>query len=77
MSHQVLYGRLGLIDAGLPMGRGPHLLLAKAVLADGADELRPLDCEQIALQLTGHARAVASDVRRLLAPLPGLRIAAR
>lgn len=32
--------------------------------------LLPCDYEQIALQLTGHARAVAADVRRHAAALP-------
>ena len=33
-------------------------------------DLAPRDYEQIALQLTGHARAVAADVRRHAAALP-------
>ncbi|MFF8638932.1 DUF6207 family protein [Streptomyces pilosus] len=41
----------------------------KAVLAwTDQDALTARDLEQIALQLTGHARAVASDVRRRAGP---------
>ncbi|MBV9024658.1 MAG: restriction endonuclease [Streptomycetaceae bacterium] len=59
-------GRLGV----LPLDREPHMSLVKAVLAwPDTAELPPSDCEQIALQLTGHARAVASDVRRLCGEL--------
>ncbi|MGW1101354.1 DUF6415 family natural product biosynthesis protein, partial [Streptomyces sp. NPDC002455] len=32
--------------------------------------LAPADCEQIALQLTGHARVVARDVEQLAGQLP-------
>lgn len=45
--------------------------LVKAVLAwTGEDTLAERDYEQIALQLTGHARAAASDVRRRADQLP-------
>ncbi len=56
----------------LPLDREPHLQLVQAVLAwDGAEQApRPGDCEQIGLQLTGHARLVAADVRRLANLLP-------
>lgn len=45
--------------------------LVKAVLAwTDQDALTARHMEQIALQLTGHARAVASDVRRRADQLP-------
>jgi hypothetical protein len=47
-----------------------HRGLATVVLAWEDPELAPRDYEQIVLQLTGHARAVATDVRRLAAALP-------
>ncbi|MFJ8696972.1 DUF6415 family natural product biosynthesis protein [Streptomyces roseolilacinus] len=53
-----------------PLGRGPHEVLVIAVLAWKDPDLAPCDYEQIALQLTGHARAVAADVRRHAAALP-------
>lgn len=60
----------GLIEAELFLDRAPHEALVTAVLAWKDPELAPGDYEQIALQLTGHARAVAADVRRLAAALP-------
>ncbi|MFF3277160.1 DUF6415 family natural product biosynthesis protein [Streptomyces chrestomyceticus] len=56
----------------LPLDREPYLSLVKAVLAWSGPEpvLQPHDYEQIALQFTGHARAVAGDVRRRCATLP-------
>ncbi|MFD4763765.1 DUF6415 family natural product biosynthesis protein [Streptomyces sp. NPDC058439] len=64
-THTVLYDPDGLIEAELPLDREPYESLVKAVLAwTGPDTLAERDYEQIALQLTGHARAVASDVRR-------------
>jgi hypothetical protein len=64
-SHTVLYDPDGLIEAGLPLDREPYECLVKAVLAwTGEDTLTARDLEQIALQLTGHARAAAADVRR-------------
>ncbi|GHE51238.1 restriction endonuclease [Streptomyces capitiformicae] len=70
-THTVLYDPEGLIEAELPLDREPYMCLVKAVLA-WADNavLPPSDCEQIALQLTGHARAVAADVRRHCGKLP-------
>ncbi|WP_331734527.1 MULTISPECIES: DUF6415 family natural product biosynthesis protein [unclassified Streptomyces] len=63
-THTVLYDPEGLIKAGLPLDREPYESLVKAVLAwTGEDTLTTRDYEQIALQLTGHARAIASDVR--------------
>ncbi|MGP3635343.1 DUF6415 family natural product biosynthesis protein [Streptomyces sp. 24-1644] len=70
-SHTVLYDPEGLIEAGLPLDREPYECLVKAVLAwTGEDTLTARDLEQIALQLTGHARAVAADVRRRADRLP-------
>ncbi|CAM5658447.1 MULTISPECIES: DUF6415 family natural product biosynthesis protein [Streptomyces] len=70
-SHTVLYDPDGLIEAGLPLDREPYECLVKAVLAwTGEDTLTARDLEQIALQLTGHARAVAADVRRRADQLP-------
>ncbi|MGW5401328.1 DUF6415 family natural product biosynthesis protein [Streptomyces sp. NPDC003952] len=69
-THVVLYDPQGLIEAELPLDRAPHEALVTAVLAWKDPDLNPRDYEQIALQLTGHARAVASDVRRHAAALP-------
>ncbi|WP_327207229.1 DUF6415 family natural product biosynthesis protein [[Kitasatospora] papulosa] len=70
-SHTVLYDPDGLIEADLPLDREPYECLVKAVLAwTGEDTLAERDYEQIGLQLTGHARAVASDVRRRADQLP-------
>ncbi|MGW2683615.1 DUF6415 family natural product biosynthesis protein [Streptomyces sp. NPDC001414] len=70
-SHTVLYDPDGLIEAELPLDREPYECLVKAVLAwAGEDTLAERDYEQIGLQLTGHARAVASDVRRRANQLP-------
>ncbi|MFC7883252.1 DUF6415 family natural product biosynthesis protein [Streptomyces sp. NPDC057376] len=70
-THTVLYDPDGLIEAGLPLDREPYESLVKAVLAwTDHDALTARDLEQIALQLTGHARAVASDVRRRADQLP-------
>ncbi|MGW1305723.1 DUF6415 family natural product biosynthesis protein [Streptomyces sp. NPDC002514] len=70
-SHTVLYDPTGLIEARLPLDREPYECLVKAVLAwTGEDTLATRDYEQIGLQLTGHARAVAADVRRRAGQLP-------
>ncbi|MGW2183966.1 restriction endonuclease [Streptomyces sp. NPDC001732] len=70
-THTVLYDPHGLIEAELPLDREPYELLVKTVLAwAGPQTLTERDYEQLALQLTGHARAVASDVRRRAAQLP-------
>lgn len=68
----VLHDPQGLIEAELPLDREPYECLVTAVLAwtPSGDALQPRDYEQIALQLTGHARAVAGDVRQLTAKLP-------
>ncbi|MDX2871511.1 DUF6415 family natural product biosynthesis protein [Streptomyces scabiei] len=69
-THTVLYDPRSLIEADLPLDRAPHEALVTAVLAWKNPDLAPRDYEQIALQLTGHARAVAADVRRHAAALP-------
>ncbi|MEU7649174.1 DUF6415 family natural product biosynthesis protein [Streptomyces huasconensis] len=70
-THTVLYDPDGLIEADLPIDREPYESLVKAVLAwTSQDTLATRDYEQIALQLTGHARAVASDVCRRADQLP-------
>ncbi|MFF5860780.1 DUF6415 family natural product biosynthesis protein [Streptomyces sp. NPDC012751] len=69
-THGVLYDPHGLIEAELPLDRTPYEALVTAVLAWKNPDLAPRDYEQIALQLTGHARAVATDVRRHAAALP-------
>ncbi|MGW0536562.1 restriction endonuclease [Streptomyces sp. NPDC003032] len=60
----------GLIEAELPLDRARYEALLTAVLAWTDPHRTPRDYEQIALQLTGHARAVAADVRRHAAALP-------
>ncbi|SDE24436.1 hypothetical protein SAMN05216505_12237 [Streptomyces prasinopilosus] len=60
----VLYDPDRLIEAKLPLDRELYENLVKAVLArTDAEGLAERDYEQVALHLTGHARAVASDVR--------------
>ncbi|WP_405483220.1 restriction endonuclease [Streptomyces anulatus] len=69
-THQVLHEND--VTAELPLDRGPYEHLVAAVLAwtVGVDALPSRDCEQLALQLTGHAHEVASDVRRPAEALP-------
>lgn len=69
-THTVLYDPHGLIEAELPLDRAPYEALVTAVLAWKNPDLEPRDYEQIALQLIGHARAVAADVRRHATALP-------
>ncbi|MFI5987132.1 DUF6415 family natural product biosynthesis protein [Streptomyces sp. NPDC051555] len=71
-SHTVLYDPEGVVEADLPLDREPHELLVRAVLAwtDPGELLQPRDCHLIALELTGHARAVADDVRKRAERLP-------
>ncbi|MFE3527017.1 DUF6415 family natural product biosynthesis protein [Streptomyces sp. NPDC059161] len=70
-THTVLYDPDGRLEAELPLDREPYESLVKAVLAwTDTDTLTERDYEQIALQLTGHARAVAADVRRRANQLP-------
>ncbi|MFB7852660.1 DUF6415 family natural product biosynthesis protein [Streptomyces sp. NPDC056053] len=66
----VLHDPDGLIEAKLPPDRAPYEALVTAVLAWTDPDLDPHDYEQIALQLTGHARAVAANVRHHAAALP-------
>ncbi|MEU4898865.1 restriction endonuclease [Streptomyces sp. NPDC021722] len=70
--NQGVYDPQGLIEANQPYDREPYASLVKAVLAwtSTDDALEPRDYEQIALVLTGHARAVAADLRRRCAGLP-------
>lgn len=69
--HTVLYDPTGLIEAELPLDRAPYECLVKAVLAwTVEDTLAARDYEQIGLQLTGHSRAVAAEVRRRASRLP-------
>ena len=71
-THTVHYDPKSLIDGELPLDREPFTLLTKAVLGqtEPGPPLRPCDYEQIALLLTGHAHALATDVRRHAAQLP-------
>ncbi|MFF8717350.1 DUF6415 family natural product biosynthesis protein [Streptomyces sp. NPDC015184] len=70
-THTVLYDPDALIEANLPLDREPYKSLVKTVLAwTGTETLTERDYKQIALQLTGHARAIASNVRRHAAQLP-------
>lgn len=70
-THLALHDPEGHLEGELPLDREPHECLVKAVL-DWTDDpgLRPADIQQIALQLTGAARAVAGDVRRAAGQLP-------
>ncbi|MFJ3713689.1 hypothetical protein [Streptomyces sp. NPDC090053] len=70
-THTVLYGPDGLTEVELPLDRDPYECLIKAVLAwTGKETLTARDYKQNVLQLTGHGRAVASDVRRRTGQLP-------
>ncbi|MFD9636254.1 DUF6415 family natural product biosynthesis protein [Streptomyces violascens] len=70
-THTVLYDPDGRLEAELPLDREPYECLVKAVLAwTDTDTLTERDSEQIALHLTGHARAVAADIRRRANQLP-------
>ncbi|MGW1765027.1 DUF6415 family natural product biosynthesis protein [Streptomyces sp. NPDC002073] len=63
-STTVLHDPQGLLGAALPLDRAAYLPLVAAVLAwPDATEVPRCDAEQIALQLTGHGRAVAETVR--------------
>lgn len=68
--HVVLYDPLGLIEAELPLDRVRTRLSSPPCSRGRTQTSNPRGYEQIALQLTGHARAVASDVRRHAATLP-------
>lgn len=69
-TYTVLHDPHGLVDADLPLDRAPYEALVTAVLAWKNPDLTPCDYEQIVLQLTGHARALAVDVQRHAAALP-------
>ncbi|MFE3098653.1 hypothetical protein ACFXG1_33140, partial [Streptomyces sp. NPDC059248] len=70
-AYTVLHDPEDLIEEQLPLDRHPYESLVKAVLTwTTQDTLTSCDYQQIALQLTGHARAVASDVRRQADRLP-------
>ncbi|WP_435245136.1 restriction endonuclease [Streptomyces tendae] len=69
-THRTLHDPDGTVAAQLPVDRGAHMLLAKAVIGwTDPLALQPADYEQIALQLTGYAQAVARDVRGRIAAL--------
>ncbi|MFF7361550.1 restriction endonuclease [Streptomyces sp. NPDC008125] len=70
-THTVLYDPDGQLGAALPLDREPYESLIKAVLAwTCPDTLAIRDYHQIALQLTGHARAVAAELRHHADQLP-------
>ncbi|NWF30158.1 restriction endonuclease [Streptomyces sp. PKU-EA00015] len=70
-THTALYDPDGRIEAEVPLDREAHQHLVAAVLGwDGDPGLPERDYQQIALQLTGAARAVAADVRRAADRLP-------
>ncbi|GHJ97720.1 hypothetical protein SNE510_72390 [Streptomyces sp. NE5-10] len=70
-THLVLPDPEGRLDLELPLDRDLHKALVKAVLGwTGNPVLPPADLQQIALLLTGTARAVAADVRRVADLLP-------
>ncbi|MBM7054108.1 restriction endonuclease [Streptomyces durocortorensis] len=70
-THLVLHDPEGHLEADLPLDRAPHECLIKAVFGwTGDPGLAPADLQQIALLLTGAARAVAGDVRRAADLLP-------
>ncbi|MFD3524831.1 restriction endonuclease [Streptomyces sp. NPDC058653] len=69
-THIVLHDTHGLIEEQLPLDRAPYEVLVTAVLASKDPDLEPRDYEQIALQLTGHARAIAAHVRHHSNALP-------
>ncbi|SBV06125.1 hypothetical protein YW3DRAFT_07349 [Streptomyces sp. MnatMP-M77] len=70
-THLVLHDPEGHLEAEFPIHRAPHECLIKAVSGwTGDPGLAPADLQQIALLLTGAARAVAGDVRRAADLLP-------
>ncbi|MGA5220997.1 hypothetical protein ACPCAE_33710 [Streptomyces cinereoruber] len=54
----------GLVEAQLPLDHAPYEALVTAALARTNPTLSVRDYERIALQPTGHARALAADVAR-------------
>ncbi|MEU5271913.1 DUF6415 family natural product biosynthesis protein [Streptomyces hygroscopicus] len=70
-THTVLHDPQGRIEAELPLDREVHQRLITAVLGWSGDPgLHEGEYQQIALQLTAAARAVADDVRRTADRLP-------
>ncbi|MGW3520575.1 restriction endonuclease [Streptomyces hydrogenans] len=70
-THLVLHDPQGRLDTEVPLDRELHKALVKAVLGWTGDPALPrADLQQIALLLTGTARAVAADVRRAADLLP-------
>lgn len=69
--HSVVHDPHALFNDELPLDRERNTELVDAVLAwQGADAIPAGDCALIALQLTGHARAMTSDIRRRCQELP-------
>ncbi|MFJ8584735.1 restriction endonuclease [Streptomyces sp. NPDC093595] len=66
----VLYDPEGVIESWIPLDRAPFEALATAVLTSADAGLPAGDCQQIALALTGHARAVLSDLHHRARLLP-------
>ncbi|GAA2330368.1 DUF6415 family natural product biosynthesis protein [Streptomyces caniferus] len=71
-----MYDLDGRLDAelGLSQDRAAHAGLVQAVIGwagpGPAPALQPRDFEQISLQLTGHGRVVAAELRYLCGGLP-------
>ncbi|MFC0602293.1 restriction endonuclease [Streptomyces palmae] len=69
--HTVRHDPAGRADWELPLDREHHIALAKAVLGWSAkSDVPAADCEQIALQLSDHARLVADEIQRRVDQLP-------
>ncbi|MEU2076601.1 restriction endonuclease [Streptomyces sp. NPDC013489] len=69
--HHVLHDPEGLIVEEFPLDRKMHLQLAGAVVVWRDDDpLPPDDYDHVALLLSGAARSVAGDLRRLVELLP-------
>lgn len=69
-THGVLYDPRGLVEGELPLDRARCEALVTAVLAWTDPHLTARDYKQIALQLTGHARAITADLQRHADALP-------
>lgn len=70
-THRILHDPDGHLEGELPLDRQPHERLVQAVLGwNGEPGLAPADLQQIALQLTEAARAVAADVHHAAERLP-------
>lgn len=71
-SYQVLHDPDGVIEAQHPLDRETHQKLVREVLSWCKPEALPADdYQQVALQLTGYARCVSDDLRRLIERTPG------